>query len=208
MYTIEVVQEVLNELRRNEFDAYYAQNSSQAKKLVLEMIPAGASVGVGGSLTIRQLGLVETLKERGHIVHDHWDENLTAEGLRQVLRDQRTCDVFLCSTNAITRDGQLINLDGSGNRVSSMIFGPRKIIIVAGINKIVENVERGIDRVRNLVAPTVYRRKKSPAPCATAGYCINCRPPVKQCRALVILEARPRINEDFNIILVGEELGV
>nr|WP_243270127.1 LUD domain-containing protein [Thermanaerosceptrum fracticalcis] len=120
----------------------------------------------------------------------------------------KNSDVFLCSTNALTLDGQLINLDGSGNRVSSLIFGPKKIIVIAGVNKIVDNVESGIARVKNVVAPELYRHKNAPAPCAKTGYCINCHPPVKQCRALVILEARPRINTDFHIILVGENLGI
>ncbi|MDN5348219.1 MAG: hypothetical protein PWP65_1783 [Clostridia bacterium] len=204
----EIVKEVLRELKKNEFNAYYAQNGDEARKLVLEMIPEGASVGIGGSLTIRNLGLVEALRQKGYKIYDHWDETLTPEELKQTFRNQRTCDVFLCSTNAITRDGQLINLDGSGNRVSSMIFGPQKIIVVAGINKIVENVEQGIHRVKNVVAPENYRRRNSPAPCAKTGHCIDCRPPAKQCRALVILEARPRISADFNVVLVGEELGI
>ncbi len=207
-FDYDVLQKVLEELRKNEFNAYFAENTEAAKKMILEMIPPGSTVGVGGSFTVRQMGLVELLKKRGNTVYDHWDKELGAEEIRKTLLCQRTCDVFLCSTNAITRDGQLINLDGSGNRVSSMIFGPGKVIVVAGLNKLVDDVQSGIHRVKNKVAPELYARKKAPAPCAAAGYCVNCRPPAKQCRALVIIEARPRMNADFNILLVGEELGI
>ena len=202
------VQQVMRELEKNEFHAFYVPDGAAAKETVLKLVPAGKSVGVGGSVTIRDLGLVEELRQRGHTVYDHWDKSLTPLQLKETLRGQRNCDVFLSSSNAIAKDGQLVNLDGSGNRVSCLTAGPEKVIVVASVNKITADVAAGIDRTKNLAAPENYRRKSMNTPCAKSGYCSNCRPPAKQCRALLILGARPRLIPDFNVILVGESLGI
>ncbi|MDN5348217.1 MAG: hypothetical protein PWP65_1781 [Clostridia bacterium] len=194
-------------LEKKGYKAVYVDTGREAFNLVLDLVPPGTRVGVGGSVTIRQLGLLEALRERGHEVYDHWDPSLTREQEEQARRAHLTCDVFLTSTNAITKDGTLINIDFSGNRVAAMIFGPRRTVIVAGINKIVEDVDAGIKRVRNVVSPPTFRRRKMDHPCTEAGFCIDCRRPDRPCRVITILEARPAANPDFHVILVGEELG-
>lgn len=201
-------RQVVEALQKNGFAVSYVDTASLAREFILNIVPAGASVGIGGSVTIRQLDLLKEFKKRGNRVYDIWDRALNPEELKATYLAHRTCDVFLCSTNAITLDGKLINVDGSGNRVSSMIFGPGKVIVVAGINKIVTDIEAGIKRAKSIVAPRLYQMKNSPAPCAKTGYCIDCNLPAKQCRVITIIEGRPRANENFTIVLVNEELGI
>lgn len=188
-------------LKGNEFDAHYAPGPAEARELVLGLIPAGATVALGGSLTVRQLSLDELIRERGHTVYDRWrDPDLD-------LRKRLTADVFLASSNAVTMDGQLVNLDGIGSRASCLIFGPSKVIVVAGFNKIVLSAEEGLRRARNLSAPMNYQRKASPAPCARLGYCADCSFPAKQCRVVTILEGRPKGIRDYHVVIVGQSLG-
>lgn len=211
MYTegqISRARQVVEALKKNGFEVYHVDTAALAQDFILKIVPVGASVGIGGSVTIRQLDLPKEFKKRGNQVYDIWDQTLNAEELKATYLAHRTCDVFLCSTNAITIDGHLINVDGSGNRVSSMIFGPGKVIVVAGINKIVTDVEAGIRRAKSIVAPRLYQMKNSPVPCAKTGYCIDCHVPAKQCRVITIIEGRPRGNENFIVVLVNQELGI
>ncbi|HHY95451.1 MAG TPA: LUD domain-containing protein [Firmicutes bacterium] len=201
------VEKCLDALRKNEFDAHYAPDAETAKELILSLVPPGARVAVGGSVTIREMGLPEILQERGHCVEDAWQRFENQEEAQESARRRLLADVFLCSTNALTVDGKLINVDGSGTRVNAMIFGPRRVIVVAGVNKLVRDTEEGIWRAKNVAAPMVYRGKSAHTPCAVSGRCTSCLPPTRQCRVVTIIEARPRANTDFHVVIVGERLG-
>jgi len=135
------------------------------------MTPKGAKVGVGGSVTIREIGLVKALVERGNPMADHWRSDLSREELKEVRRSQPTSEVFLSSSNAVTMDGKLLNADGTGNRVAAMIFGPRKVIIVAGVNKIVKDVDEGLRRIRNVASPMNANHLGYKSPCGLTGIC-------------------------------------
>jgi hypothetical protein len=117
-----------------------------------------------------------------------------------------TCDLFLSSSNAITMHGELVNIDGVGNRVNAISFGPKKVIIVASYNKVVENVEDAIKRVRNVASPANSKRLNMDVPCGKVGVCTDCDSPDRACRVIVILERRPMLS-DILVILLGEELG-
>jgi len=184
------------------------ETQDQAKEMILKEVPPGAIVGVGGSVTIREMKILEDLRARGHKVLDHWEIPRSAlEESFQMRRAQQVCDVFLTSSNAITQDGQLVNTDGSGNRVNAMTFGPKKAIVVAGVNKIVANLEGALRRIKEIAVPLNCRRLNYSPPCIQAGKCVDCRIPQRVCRITTIIEWKPPFFADYLVILVGENLG-
>ena len=195
-------------LKKRGFKAFYVENQAQAKEIVLKEIPPGAVVGVGGSVTIRGLKVIEELRAKGHKVLDHWEIPYSnIEESFQIRRAQQTSDVFLASSNAITLEGQLVNIDGSGNRVNAMTFGPRKAIVVAGVNKIVPDLESAIRRIKEITVPMNCKRLNLSPPCMAAGKCVDCRVPQRACRITSIIEWKPPFFSDYLVILVGENLG-
>jgi len=195
-------------LKKRGFKAFYAENQAQAKEMALKEIPPGAVVGVGGSVTIRGLKVIEELRAKGHKVLDHWEiPHSNVEESFQLRRAQQTTDVFLTSSNAITLEGQLVNIDGSGNRVNAMTFGPRKAIVVAGVNKIVPDLESAIRRIKEIAVPMNCKRLHHSPPCMAAGKCVDCRIPQRVCRITSIIEWKPPFFADYLVIIVGENLG-
>jgi hypothetical protein len=195
-------------LNKRGFSAHFVETQAQAKAMILKEIPPGATVGVGGSVTVRGLGVLEELKARGHKVLDHWEiPHSAVEESFQMRRAQQTSDVFLASSNAITLEGQLINTDGSGNRINALTFGPRKAIVVAGVNKIVPNLERAIQRIKEIGVPLNSKRLQVNPPCIQAGKCVDCRVPQRACRITSIIEWKPPFFSDYLVIIIGENLG-
>jgi len=205
-HSSQVIDKVIKALEGNGFKAYFAKSRDEALKMVLDLIPPDATVGVGGSVTIREIGVLEALVKRGNRIVHHWIENLSREESFQIRRQEVVSDVFLCSTNALTLDGVLVNVDHGGNRVAAMIFGPRKTIIVLGVNKIVKDINEALWRIRNIATPTTCKRLGLKTPCATTGLCQGCKYPVKACSVITIIEDKP-IFADIHVIIVGEPLG-
>jgi len=202
----EKVKKTVEKLVAHEFKAIYVKTKEEAVEEILKCTTPGQKIGVGGSLTIRGLGILEKLGARGYTLYDHWKSGLSAENILQVRKSQMTSDLFLTSANAITVNGELVNIDGIGNRVNSINFGPGKVILVAGYNKIVEDVHEGVKRIKNVAAPLNARRLNIDVPCAKVGKCVDCNSPNRICRVIVIHERKPSWT-DILIILVGEELG-
>ncbi|MHB8158285.1 MAG: lactate utilization protein [Desulfocucumaceae bacterium] len=200
-------KKVVSALNKNLFEALYAPTREQAVAEILKRIPEGATVGAGGSVTLRQLGILETIKNMGHTVYDHWQEGLDPGEVNAVRRLQLTSDVFISSTNAVTAEGHLVNIDGHGNRVAAMTFGPKKVIVVAGINKITRDRESAIGRIKNEAAPLNFNRLDLPTPCLKSTFCVDCSPPAKICRITAVTEVKPSGIPEYVVIIVGEELG-
>jgi len=200
------IGKTIKSLEKNGFQTFYAKTKETAAKEILDIIPPNALVGVGGSITIRELGIIEALSKRGNKVADHWQSGLSPEELIMIRRQQLTSDVFLTSSNAVTEDGKLINVDGVGNRVAAMIFGPKKVIVVAAINKIVKDLDAAINRVNNVASPMNAKRLNCKTPCIITGYCTDCESPDRICSVTTIISRKPSLT-DFTIMLVGEELG-
>jgi L-lactate utilization protein LutB len=155
-------------LKNNGFEVLKASSGEEALGEVLTLIPPESLVGVGGSVTLREIGLPEALRERGNRVADHWmarESGASRDEVREIVRSHPNSDVFVASSNAVTEKGELVNTDGGGQRVASMIFGPKKVILVVGVNKIVGSVEEGFERIRNVVAPMNHRRRGWSTPC-------------------------------------------
>ncbi len=197
----------VNALRKRGFAACFAPDREEARRIVLEHIPLGASVGIGGSVTVRDLGLDVALKERGHKLYDHWDSSLDPHDRTKAHDNQILAGVFLSGTNAVTEDGVLVNTDGSGNRVAAMIFGPEVTVVVCGYNKIVRDVPSAIDRIRKYAAPVNCKRLGVQSPCQSGGDCFSCGNSAQLCRATTILEGVPGGKKEFVVVIVGEKLG-
>jgi hypothetical protein len=200
------IQITLERLGKNGMGAFYYPTAREAAEEILRQIPQEATVGVGGSITVREMGIPEALIKRGQKVFDHWQEK-TREARIAIGRLQQQSDYFLASTNALTLDGKLINVDATGNRVSAMIFGPSHVIIVAGINKIVLNLDAGLARLKKIAAPKNCQRRKDPTPCAQDLVCRDCESPGRLCRVTTIIERNPFGLEQLSVYLIGEELG-
>ncbi len=196
----------IDKLAAHEFKAIYVQTKEKAVQEIRKQITPGQRIGVGGSVTVRGLGLLEKLEGEGYTIYDHWKPGLSEEKIFETRKSQLTADLFLGSSNAITLNGELVNIDGIGNRVNGTNFGPGKVILVAGCNKIVDDVQEGIKRVKNVAAPLNARRLNIDVPCAKVGRCVDCNSPNRICRVIVIHERKPALT-DVLIILVGEELG-
>jgi hypothetical protein len=197
---------VVKNLASRGFEALYADTREEALEEVLKIIPEGASVGVPGSVTIREIGAMEALEERGCPVIHHWDPSLSPDERLQKLQDELLADYFLTSSNAVTQDGMLVNIDGNGNRVSGMAWGNNTLIFVVGMNKLTATIDEAISRTRNTATPPNALRLKLDTPCTKTGYCVDCSSPDRVCKALLILE-RATGGRKSHVILVGEDLG-
>lgn len=205
LYYEKRAQILVNNLKKRHFDAYYCHNRQQALKKALELIPEGALVGWGGARSAQEIGLMNALNAGNYRTIDR-DQMKTPEERQQAARDCLSADVFLTGANALTLDGQMVNIDGNGNRVAAIIFGPRHVIVVAGMNKVMETLEDGVKRARTVAAPMNEQRFLGNTPCAVTGICADCKSEDCICNQIVITRnCRPEGRIKF--ILVGEELG-
>ncbi len=197
---------VVEALRRNHFDAYYFSTREEAIEKIMELIPAEDSVSWGGAATVDELGIKELLRQRGQKLLDR--DAVPAEERVDMMRRGLTADTFLMSSNGITEQGELYNIDGNGNRVAALCFGPKSVIVVAGMNKVVADMDAAYSRVRHLAAPANAQRFAGlKTPCAVTGQCGNCRSEDCICAYLVATRvSRPA--GKIKVVLIGENLGI
>jgi hypothetical protein len=208
-YKERLAEETIESLDRNNISACYVDTVEAARSKVISLLPQGSKVGYGGSHTLEQLGIMEVLRNGSYDFIDRMITGITEIDKYRLRRESLLTDVFLMSTNALTIGGQLVNIDGSGNRTAALIFGPSKVIIVAGINKIVPNIEAAIYRIKNYVAPIHAKRRDRQLPCAKEGKCVNCHAPKRFCNSLVITEHQYYANKGrLTVVIVGKELGL
>jgi L-lactate utilization protein LutB len=206
-FSDKLIQRTAKALESNGFKTVLASDKNEALKELLQLVPEKAKVGIGGSVTVREVDLVSELSKRGNDVLENWSRKVTPEEDMAIRKGHLTCDIFITSSNAITEDGKLVNIDGMGNRVASMIFGPKKVIVIAGINKIVKDVHSGIERIRHTATPMNVKRTGGTTPCVIDVCDLEkCQPPNRHCHVITIIEKKP-IKTDTTIILVEEELG-
>ena len=200
-------EKLVKALEKNNFSASYVADREEAAVKLLELIPASATVGFGGSVTLGQLGIIAKLEERGNSVLNYMKPGLSPQEVRAIRRQHLLSDVYLSGTNAVTLDGKLVNVDATGNRVGPMLFGPDKVFIVVGINKIVHDVAEAENRVKLWASPPNNKRLDYPNPCAQTGVCVDCQGPTRICNITTIIHKKPR-QTDIHVIVVGEELGL
>lgn len=215
---------VVKNLQKRNMNAQYFPNRQEALPAVLEMIPPVTVVARGDSVSFDQIGVIPELQKRNqNRIIDPFERDADgrfatgAEERLQRMREVFFADVFLTGTNAITLDGRLVNTDGRGNRVAAMIFGPSKVIVVAGVNKIVRDVDEALERIRRFAAPVNAKRhfmrhhrpEFGELPCVRTGACADCRHPWRICNYTTIIDgAMARETGRINVVLIGEELGI
>ncbi len=198
-------QTIIKNLQRN-MEGYFAETKEEAVKLIMErFLTPGKSVCYGGSMTLTESGLMEALDRSGCVVYDRKAAK-TPEETRQMKANMINSDYFLMSTNAITLDGELVNIDGFANRVSFLCYGPESVLILAGMNKVVSSVEDGVRRVRDQASPPNAVRLDKRTPCAVSGRCGDCYSEDCICSQIVVTR-RSSIKDRIKVILVAEELG-
>ena len=201
------VERTRKALEGNGFDSLFVPDAKSAVKAILGMIPDGATVGIGGSMTLTQIGFFKAVKAREVNLINPFAKGVSLEERGELNRKIFSCDYFLCSTNAITEEGQLYNVDASGNRVAAMFFGPKKSIVVCGVNKIVKDMEEAWNRVWNYAAPANANRLARKTPCTKTGVCSDCNSPERICNVSVELLKKPT-RSDILILIIGEPLGL
>lgn len=195
-------------LEKNGFTAAYFADRAAAVAYVMKEAEGAHSIGFGGSLSVAEAGLLEALGAAGKELLIHGAPGLSLDERLGIMRRQLTCDLFLTGTNALTLSGYLVNIDASGNRVASMFFGPKKVIVIAGRNKLVDGgIEEAILRIKRDSSPPNARRLSYKTPCATTGFCSDCSAPDRICRVTTIIDRKPRLT-DLHVLVVNEDLGL
>ncbi|MGD9974906.1 MAG: lactate utilization protein [Desulfatirhabdiaceae bacterium] len=202
-----VADKIIRNLEKRRMAGSYAPTSAQARDEIISMIPKGAVVFRCGSMTAANMGLWEEMARLPGIeIIDPYLPGISPEQGLELRRKGMTADVMIASSNAITLDGKLVNLDGMGNRVAAMSFGPRKVILVVGMNKVTADVESAIARVKHYSAPVNAKRIGVDTPCVETGLCSDCRSPQRICNMWSIIEGH-MIKDRIHVKLVGENLG-
>ena len=200
-----LAERMIKNLARRNMQAFYCPTAEEAVSKVLELIPAGSSVTWGGSMSIRDIGIPDALRAKG--CYDVLDRDLVEgdEAKVQMYVRAFTTDVYLSSANAISEDGVIVNIDGNGNRVAAITWGPKKVIFVIGLNKVAQTVEAALARARSTASPTNAARFDIQTPCQVDGVCHNCNSPECICNYVHFLRNSPR--GKHQVVLVGEDFG-
>ena len=204
-YYENAAQTLIEHFSKRGIEAYYAEDGNAALKTALRFVTPGSRVSWGGSMTLEEIGLIDALKSGDWVVLDR-SVPKTPEEMKEFYSKVAVCDYYFMSTNAMTLQGELVNIDGNGNRVASLIFGPENVIIVAGMNKLCPDLDSAVARARNTAAPMNTVRLNKETPCTQIGRCADCMRPDCICNQFVITR-RSGIPGRIKIILVGESLG-
>jgi len=193
-------------LERNGFKARFCRTQAEAAEAAAAFFTKGLAVGFGGSMTVKGLGLQDRALAAGCELLDHNAPGLAPEAKLGILRRQLTSDVFVTGSNAVTLEGEIVNVDGTGNRVAALSFGPTKTLVIVGVNKLVRDLDEAFSRIELYAAPMNNKRLERPNPCVKSGQCMDCDGDSRICRVYQILRKRP-MGTDFSVIIVGEALG-
>lgn len=213
-----IISDLMVKLENNNMKPYFCQTGEEAKELVMSLIKEGDTVTNGGSVTMKEIGVMDAVKERKDITYlDRNAEGLTPEEVKEIYKKAFFADVYLMSTNALTLNGELYNVDGNSNRVAALLYGPESVIVVCGINKIVENLDEAVKRVKTIAAPKNTVRLHTGSYCENAGVCMSlknegsfmcdgCKGSGRICCNYVV-SAQQRHKDRIKVIIVNENLG-
>lgn len=195
-------------LEKNGISAVYCDHAEDAAAYILKEAADATTIGFGGSLSVVDLGVIEGLQEEGKDLLIHSRPELSRDERMEIMRRQLTCDLFLSGTNALTLAGELVNIDATGNRAAAMFFGPKKVIVVAGRNKLVDGtVADAVKRVKSSASPPNAKRLNFNTPCAQTGICSDCNSPDRICRITTVVDRKPRMT-DLRVVVVNQDLGL
>ncbi|MEG0641103.1 MAG: lactate utilization protein [Clostridium sp.] len=201
-----VLERTKESLNFKGYEVYIVEDKNEAREMVVSLIQNKSTVACGGSQTLEQCGILDALREGDYDFLDRYSEGLTKDDIKQLHKNAFLSDYYLTSSNAITQNGELVNLDGLGNRVAAMIYGPERVIILAGENKITADIDSAYERVRKYVAPTNCKRLEKGTPCLRTASCINCSNENRICNHYVVTYRQNSPGRAI-VILVKEDLG-
>jgi hypothetical protein len=193
-------------LKKHGFDAKLFISKDEAASYIMAMAADCNSVGIAGTLSVRNLGVVPMLEDAGKTVYDHWKLKVGTPEELECRRNQMLADLFLSSANAITMTGEIVNRDGCGNRINAMTFGPGKVILVVGRNKIVADLDAAIARIEEVAAPIRAMSLNRKTPCVKTGYCMDCDSPERICMITSIIHRKPFFT-NITVAIIDEDLG-
>lgn len=200
------IRRTIENLEKNNMEAFYVEDEAGVIEKVKGLVTEGSTVSVGGSQTLFQTGIVDLLRNGKYNFLDRYKEGLGAEGIKEVFRKSFFADAYFTSSNAVTEDGELFNVDGTGNRVAAMIYGPDKVIVVVGVNKIVKDIESAMERRKQIAAPANNLRLNMSNPCTKTGSCMDCKSPDRICNDFVVIRRQFRKGR-IKVVIVGKEFG-
>ncbi|WP_349668829.1 lactate utilization protein [Lacrimispora sp.] len=202
----EHVREIIENLNKNKMAGFYVDQQGPLISLLDELIKDGETVGCGDSMTLEQLGVFDHLRIRNIHFLDKFQPSLTGKDKRELYLQNFRADTFVTGVNAITKKGELFNIDGNGSRVAPMLYGPGQVIVVAGLNKITDNLDEAIKRTRQIAAPLDAKRLGKSTPCAALGRCIDCSHKERFCNDFVLITGQ-FIKDRIKVIIVDQSLG-
>lgn len=201
-------KKVVDALVKNDFDSIYVSTKEEAADIIMKHVNSESTVGFGGSMTIKDMGIQDKVRAIGGKVLDH-GEAKSQDEMIAIAKEEMLSDLYLCSSNAITLDGALVNVDAMGNRVAAMVFGPKKVIIVVSVDKVCKDEPAAFERLKTMAAPMNNKRLERPGisnPCMKTGVCVDCKSPTRLCRVFSVMRRRPSAT-DVTVIVVGERCG-
>lgn len=201
-----VLKEFFSNLEKRNMKGYFAQDISQLFEILKELIPAGSTVGCGNSMTLEETGIFEYFRNGDFNFLDKYKKGITFEEEKKIYLQNFSVNTFITGSNAITEDGKIFNIDGTGTRVAPIIYGPTQVIIVVGVNKLVPDIEHAIHRARQKAAPLEAARLNKNTPCTQLKYCIDCKSPERICNSFVAIEGQ-FIKDRIKVIIIDKEIG-
>lgn len=197
---------LVNNLESRHFEAYYCATRADALSKAMELIPKQASVGWGGAMSAEQIGLLDAVRRGNYVALDR-DACATADEKAKIAKECMFAEVFISGANAMSLDGQMVNIDGTGNRVAAIVYGPKNVLVIVGMNKVMDSLDEAVRRARTVAAPLNQQRFLLPNPCTATGSCADCKSQTCICNQILITRnCRPAGRIKF--ILVGEDLGL
>ncbi|WP_194192525.1 LUD domain-containing protein [Clostridium chrysemydis] len=200
------INRTIEALNKNNMNGYFVKDNEELLEKLKELIKDGDKVSFGGSMSIIEAGVLDFLRKENYDLLDRYKEGLTKEEIVDIYKGAFTSDCYIASSNAVTENGELYNVDGNGNRVSAMLYGPEKVILICGINKIVKDVDEAIKRNREFSAPMNARRLNKKTPCAKVGYCMDCKSEDRLCNEYTLIR-RQNNKERMHVIFLNDDLG-
>ncbi len=210
----ERIEKTMKNLEKNNMNAYYVDTKEEVIPLIEKIVEEGSSVAVGGSVSLNEAGVFEHLRSGRYNFIDRYAPGLTTDEIYDVFVKSMGVDAYFCSTNAVTENGELYNVDGNANRISAIAFGPKKVVVIVGVNKIVKDIDEAIKRVKTVAAPKNAVRLSCKTFCAIKGHCVDmeggigkgCDSPERLCRHYLVSEKQKYVGR-INVIFVNETLG-
>ena len=200
------ISRTVQAINKNNMNGYYAKDREELIRIIEDIVSENSLVSCGGSMTLFETGVMEHLRSGRYKFLDRYKEDITREEVVNMFKESFFADAYFTSSNAVTENGELYNVDGNGNRVAAMLYGPEKVIVICGVNKIVKNVEEAIKRNRECAAPINAKRLNKETPCSKVGYCMDCKSKDRICNEYTLIKRQNR-KERMHIIFLNENLG-